>query len=686
MYEKTLTQGTAKVNNAYEWQKVRYNNNNNNSKTTTTAAKTVKVKQQQQQNSSAKNATKAITTTTKTTNPTLPLQTCNSITVKAPAQNQSVKIKFVGNSARRQTLAHQIKRAHRHLLTSGGNDKQPTQQKQKHQVLAQSGKTFAKPKQKQKQLLKSDKKPNHHQQQRKRGTRNTRHPGGRSDGAESGLSSRWCSIEAQLNVLDDLLYYCDEEAQLHLAQLYKQFRRGSSSSRSYSPASDFWSDSDMDNDNDSSTSGTGSHSNNSQGHSLTPASLKRRGHQHHPRFSGTRRPNVPNVQEILAALYRGDSKGVLSNLRGEAAPPEEEQQQQTEMAPSRSTLSLPLSESVTNSLGSNSPTPTDESSVQDESAAANTAATPGVAGVPPAAPPTTKSKKKKREKGEKSENSEKLEKSERKKKSSSSGKKERSKRSAASGNPMELSSDSLATDLSAGAIDEGIALADDDDNQAAEWSKLRCTSEAAEIVAEREARRNKGRCADYPGLAFGRSIFSSDTMMKFNIIRNELHNIMNTQLKRAESEVAALNRRIQLLEEDLERSEERLGSATAKLSEASQAADESERARKILENRALADEERMDALENQLKEARFLAEEADKKYDEVQLKTNLSSTMISNNNNNSNNSNNISKSELCNANANNNASRTIATVGEETSTLSSTTTSPEHNNNPNNDT
>jgi Tropomyosin len=41
-------------------------------------------------------------------------------------------------------------------------------------------------------------------------------------------------------------------------------------------------------------------------------------------------------------------------------------------------------------------------------------------------------------------------------------------------------------------------------------------------------------------------------------------------------------------------------------------------ARKVLENRALADEERMDALENQLKEARFLAEEADKKYDEVQ--------------------------------------------------------------------
>uniref|UniRef100_B3P0T9 GG16908 n=1 Tax=Drosophila erecta TaxID=7220 RepID=B3P0T9_DROER len=537
---------------------------------------------------------------------------------------------------------------------------------EKTQVQPLSGKTVAKPKQRQqKQLFKSDKaKEKCSRQQRKRaGTRSTRNP--RAQSESSGLSSRWCSIEEQLNLLDDLLYYCDEEAELYLAQLYERFetlRR----SRSSTPVSDFWSDSEMEHD-DSSTSGTGSHT--ASNTSLVPASLKRRGHQHHPRFSGTRRPNVPNVQEILAALYRGDSKSALSNLRGETQPPPEEEQPQQQpeevLPPSRSTLSLPLSESVTNSLGSNSPTPTDESSVQDEGATHPAASSIAEDAAPPAATTTSKSKKKKREKGEKSEKSEK---SDRKKKSS--GKKERSKRS----NPMEVSSDSLATDLSAGAIDEGIALADDDDNQAAEWSKLRCTSEAAEIVAEREARRNKGRCADYPGLAFGRSIFSSDTMMKFNIIRNELHNIMNTQLKRkkkttkmtttipqgtlldvlkkkmrqtkeemekykdeceefhkrlqlevvrreeAESEVAALNRRIQLLEEDLERSEERLGSATAKLSEASQAADESERARKILENRALADEERMDALENQLKEARFLAEEADKKYDEVARK------------------------------------------------------------------
>ncbi|XP_030035250.1 tropomyosin-2 isoform X5 [Manduca sexta] len=159
----------------------------------------------------------------------------------------------------------------------------------------------------------------------------------------------------------------------------------------------------------------------------------------------------------------------------------------------------------------------------------------------------------------------------------------------------------------------------DDDPETAELAKLRCPSECTEVLAERENRRRR-RCADYPGLAFGSSIFSSDTMMKFSIIKNELQNIKNTALKRAESEVAALNRRIQLLEEDLERSEERLATATAKLAEASQAADESERARKVLENRSLADEERMDALENQLKEARFLAEEADKKYDEVARK------------------------------------------------------------------
>ncbi|XP_068153879.1 uncharacterized protein Tm1 isoform X7 [Drosophila tropicalis] len=628
MYEKTLTIGTAKVNNAYEWQKVSYNKN----------------QQQQQQQKQKPNINKSINTTkaTKTTKPTAPAAV---VTVSTPPASAKLKFKFSGYASRRQTLAHQIKRAHRHLLT--GNDKLPTLQQQQPKPTT-TNKSRKQQHHHTKHLLKNSDKQQKHKTKNShhrphKANRNCSRPcvtGSSDQDPQSGLSSRWSSIECSINVLEDLLYYCDEEAELYIAQLYERYQQLTcseyeSGSEEQEQDDEFWSDCDvevednmshqsLDDDAVSSSSGAGTNSTASASSPLVPSSLRRRGHQHHPRFSGTRKPQVPNVQEILAALYRGDSKGVLSNLRGEtsSSSPPPSTEHATESLPaadsiliSRSTLSLPLSDSVTNSLGSNSPTPTDESSVQDESTA-----TPAIATTTTTKPLVEKTtKKKKREKGDKTDkDKEKGEKSEKKKKSSS--KRDRNNKRPNGANIMEASSDSLATDGGGAAIDEGIALTEDDDTQAAEWSKLRCTSESAEVVAEREARRNKGRCADYPGLAFGRSIFSSDTMMKFNIIRNELHNIMNTQLKRAESEVAALNRRIQLLEEDLERSEERLGSATAKLSEASQAADESERARKILENRALADEERMDALENQLKEARFLAEEADKKYDEVARK------------------------------------------------------------------
>lgn len=57
---------------------------------------------------------------------------------------------------------------------------------------------------------------------------------------------------------------------------------------------------------------------------------------------------------------------------------------------------------------------------------------------------------------------------------------------------------------------------------------LTCSSEPTELVNEREKRRTVG----YPGLAFGSSIFSSNTMMRFRLISNELHNIQNVALKR----------------------------------------------------------------------------------------------------------------------------------------------------------
>ncbi len=42
---------------------------------------------------------------------------------------------------------------------------------------------------------------------------------------------------------------------------------------------------------------------------------------------------------------------------------------------------------------------------------------------------------------------------------------------------------------------------------------------------------------------------------------------------------------------------------------------------KVIENRALKDEEKMEQLEVQLREAKLIAEEADRKYEEVRYRT-----------------------------------------------------------------
>lgn len=106
-----------------------------------------------------------------------------------------------------------------------------------------------------------------------------------------------------------------------------------------------------------------------------------------------------------------------------------------------------------------------------------------------------------------------------------------------------------------------------------EWSKLRCESLCTEELArkekQKEERRNRqNRCADYPGFAFGSAMFGSDTTMKFNIIKNELHNIMRSQLKRVDGEVNALSSRIKEFDQKLEESERLIREATCALAEA----------------------------------------------------------------------------------------------------------------------
>uniref|UniRef100_A0A2K5ZW13 Tropomyosin 3 n=1 Tax=Mandrillus leucophaeus TaxID=9568 RepID=A0A2K5ZW13_MANLE len=74
--------------------------------------------------------------------------------------------------------------------------------------------------------------------------------------------------------------------------------------------------------------------------------------------------------------------------------------------------------------------------------------------------------------------------------------------------------------------------------------------------------------------------------------------------EQAEAEVASLNGRIQLVEEELDCAEERLATALQKLEEVEKT----------------AEEKKMELQEIQLKEAKHIAEEADRKYEEVTRK------------------------------------------------------------------
>eukprot|EP00091_Calanus_sinicus_P009842 TRINITY_DN2286_c0_g1_i2.p1 TRINITY_DN2286_c0_g1~~TRINITY_DN2286_c0_g1_i2.p1 ORF type:complete len:119 (-),score=43.39 TRINITY_DN2286_c0_g1_i2:128-484(-) len=81
----------------------------------------------------------------------------------------------------------------------------------------------------------------------------------------------------------------------------------------------------------------------------------------------------------------------------------------------------------------------------------------------------------------------------------------------------------------------------------------------------------------------------------------------------AEAEFNRLNRRVQELEEDLETTGTKFVLASQKLDKAATTADDSDRMKKVLENRAADDEKKLIRLAEELKEAQKMAEDADKK-------------------------------------------------------------------------
>merc|ERR1711862_837033 len=87
-------------------------------------------------------------------------------------------------------------------------------------------------------------------------------------------------------------------------------------------------------------------------------------------------------------------------------------------------------------------------------------------------------------------------------------------------------------------------------------------------------------------------------------------------VREAELEVSALQRQCSGKEEALDTTEERILLAQEKFAEASEAREDSDRGRKVLESRCALDAERI----KKLQQAQMIAEDSDKKYDQVSQK------------------------------------------------------------------
>lgn len=110
---------------------------------------------------------------------------------------------------------------------------------------------------------------------------------------------------------------------------------------------------------------------------------------------------------------------------------------------------------------------------------------------------------------------------------------------------------------------------------------------------------------------------------QFDDVTTKHHNacekleVANKEASDYELEVSALVRRVQLLEEETQRVNERLDEVCSKLTTVEKTGEDNERQRKILEAQSFSNEEKMEVQEVQLTEARTIAEEADRKHEEV---------------------------------------------------------------------
>merc|ERR1719305_1515279 len=95
---------------------------------------------------------------------------------------------------------------------------------------------------------------------------------------------------------------------------------------------------------------------------------------------------------------------------------------------------------------------------------------------------------------------------------------------------------------------------------------------------------------------------------------------MEKKAGNAEGEVSGLRSRLILLQENTEKQEERLAKATLELAAACLRADQSVRKRTELENGVSSNEESIDSLEKQLRDAQFMHGESERKYEDISRK------------------------------------------------------------------